>query len=45
MHATIPYKQDIHRKKSLFHRQLISLQTLVVRGDNQMENIFTAHPK
>lgn len=43
MHATIPYKQNIHRKKWLFHQQLISLQTLLVHGDSQTENIFTAY--
>ena len=44
LHSTIPYKKDIHRKKSLFHQQLIGLQTLLVHGGNQMENIFIAYP-
>lgn len=44
MHTTIPYKQDIHRKKPLFHQQLISLQTLLVNDDNEIVNIFTAYP-
>lgn len=44
LHSTTPYKQDIHRKKSLFHPQVIGLQTLLVHDDNQMENIFIVYP-
>lgn len=44
LHPTTLNKQDIHRKKSLFHQQLIGLQPLLVHGDSQLQSIFTAYP-